>query len=255
MNAVCSGAAITTFSITDVEYVMQVIEISDQAMNMISQSLANSPLQYVIPQYTNFVSSATLNDNILLNIQIPAKYASVKALYSSFRDTSTISVATYFPYSSITFNLYSYVWKIGYKTIPAKAPTTYIEMFSELLKSVGSMSDVLHTPAIDIDSYCNGYNASQTTALASQGSLPNSTETLVIPNRVNSNSFLIGLDLENWVNSDKSQIWSGYNTNGEDLYLQLQYQDVYGTPTIRIDTFCLYDCLLTFTNGICYAST
>lgn len=255
MNGVCSGVALNTFSLTDVEYVMQVIEIGDQCMNLISQSLGNSPLQYVIPQYSNFVSSATLADNILLNIPIPAKYASVKAFYSSFRDTGTIASATYFPYSSNTFNLYSYVWKIGYKNIPAKAPATYIEMFSELLKSVGSMSDVLHTPAIDIDSYCNGYNACQATAIAAQGSLANTTETLLKPNRVNSGSFMIGLDLENWVNADKSQIWSGYNTNSEDCYLQLQYQDVLNTPTIRIDTFCLYDCLLTFTNGICYAST
>lgn len=259
--AFCTAQTLDSYYLSDVEYVMNIIEISDTAMNMISNSLDGKPLQYVIPQYSNFVYSQSLTDSCLVNVPIPAKYASIKSIYTSIRDTACIGTNTYFPFSSHAFNLQSYVFKIGFRTLPQKAPSNYIEMFAETLKAVASMSDQNHTPAIELDSYSGGLYSYESVPTASKCAPVANTETAGGPCAINSGSFIISLDLENWINSDRSQIWAGYNSNNEDLFLQMQYGNIATSnpagarPTVRYDTFVLYDALLTFQNGVCYVST
>ena len=255
--AFCSEQALTSFTLNNVEYIMNTIEISDNALMQISNSLNGQPLQFVVPQFANLTSSHAVTDNALINIPIPGKFASVKSIFSSLRNSGVIGTVTYFPLSSHHFNLLSYNWKIGYKNLPPKAPSNYIECFSEVLKAVGSFSDVLHQPSIDLDSYSGGLYQYETTP--STLSVPNANAESVATGGVsviNSGSFVIGLDLENWSGAvNKEHIWSGYNTNNEDIFLQIQFPSVYnGAFTLRADTFINYDCLLTFQNGIAFAS-
>ena len=71
-------------------------------------------------------------------------------------------------------------------------------MFAEVIKAMGSMSDLNYQPCIEKSSY----------------STVNSTA-LVVANETNgasaigSGSFYIGIDLENWVNSSKDNIFAG----------------------------------------------
>ena len=256
--AFCSEQLLSGFTLNNVEYIMNIIEISDNALNQISNSLNGQPLQFVVPQFANLTSTHAVSDNALINISIPGKFASVKSIFTSLRDTSAIGVITYFPLSSHHFNLQSYNFKIGYKNLPPKSPTNYIECFSEVLKAVGSFSDVLHQPAIDLDSYSGGLYQYESTATTKSAPIANSeSDATGGVSIINSGSFAIGIDLENWSGAvNKEHIWSGYNTNNEDIFLQIQFTDIYQALgiTLRSDSFINYDCLLTFNNGIAYAS-
>jgi hypothetical protein len=69
---------------------------------------------------------------------------------------------------------------------------------------------------------------------------------------VNSGSFYVGLDLENYANSDKSQIFAGWNSSTDDIYYTPTFAANNPSPTVRFDAFALFDSLLVFENHKCY---
>jgi hypothetical protein len=68
---------------------------------------------------------------------------------------------------------------------------------------------------------------------------------------INSGSFYVGLDLENYANSDKSAIFSGWNSNTDDIYFVGSFTAP-SAITARFDAFALFDTVLVFENGTCY---
>jgi hypothetical protein len=120
--------------------------------------------------------------------------------------------------------------------MPTKSPNTLPEMFSELLKSVGSMSDLNHHPAIDFPTY----------------SILDSLQDGHTNPTVSSGSFYIGLDLESYSNSDKSSIFQGYNSNTDDISLVINYNGTGSTSNVRYDAFALFDSVVVFENNTCY---
>jgi hypothetical protein len=68
---------------------------------------------------------------------------------------------------------------------------------------------------------------------------------------VNSGVFYVGLDLENYTNSDKSQIFAGWNSSTDDIYYIPTF-DANTAVTARFDAFALFDSLLVFENNTCY---
>ena len=139
--------------------------------------------------------------------------------------------------------LQSYNFKIGsHSSIPAISPNNVAQYFAELLKAVGSISDLNHQPSIDIASYSQQVPVINTSTTISDGT-------------VNSGSFYIGLDLENYAESDKSTIYTGYNTKNDDIYLQMNFnQGGTAIPSARFDSFVMFDQELVFENGTCYVS-
>jgi hypothetical protein len=240
-NVVCTNI-LSTFKLNDVEYVMNAIELSDSAIQIIQSSLQGNPLQFTVTDYKNYNWSGLLaNGGSQLAIPIPAKLSSLKSIIIAARDGTAIGSgsATYYPISCCTFNLTSYTFRIGPNTMPAKPPSSNGEFFAEALKAMGSMSDVHYTPDIDYDSY-------------RQASCVTTTETDAVVGTVNSGSFYVGLDLENYATADKSSIFAGYNSNTEDIY----YYPVFGAQavgTIRFDAFAMYDAVLVFENNTCFA--
>jgi hypothetical protein len=68
-------------TVSNVEYVATMIELSDQAMGLIQSSLNGQPLQFVVPDYRNYAfSNATLTQNTSVQVQMPiaAKFSSLK---------------------------------------------------------------------------------------------------------------------------------------------------------------------------------
>jgi len=258
--AICSNVADPTFSLTNVEYVANMIELGDSAMQTIRSSVLG-PLQFVFNDYKTFPYSAAIAATpISHSIPIAAKFASVKFILIAIRDSAK-PAATFYPYSSHSFNMTDYTFRIGPKTIPPKAPSTYAEMFSEVVKSVGSMSDLTYSPSIEIQSYCSGFQKGST-AYAANGAagnlIPNAAAeaaALIDTSTVGSGSFYVGLDLENYVNaSNKDQFFAGYNTNTDDIYFMPNYAGIYGGVTLRYSSFVNIDSLLVFENGTVYAN-
>ena len=233
-----TSAPPTAITATNVEYVAQFIELSDVAIGMIQESLGDSPLQFVVPDYRNYQFNTSLPDatTTQINMPIPAKFSSLKSLFVTIRDKSTGS-ATFFPYSSVRCGIVDYYFRVGSQVLPSKAPSTDAEMFSEMLKAIGSLSDIHHQPSIDRFSY--NLNVSVVN---------------VEPNaNVSSGSFYIGMDLENYAGSSKDSIFAGYNSNTEDIFLVANFNNTTGGAlTPRLDAFALFDEVIVFENGTCY---
>ena len=222
---------------SNVEYVAQMIELSDQAMGLIQSSLNGQPLQFVVPDYRNYpYSNATLTQNTSVQLQMPiaAKFSSLKSILITIRDQGT-GTLTYFPFSSVKLGLQDYTFRVGSQVMPPKAPATTAEFFSEVLKAVGSMSNLDHHPSIENFTYTLDSSVESTAA----GS-------------TSSGSFYIGLDLENYANASKDSIFAGYNSNTDDIYAVLNFYNTNATVQPRLDAFTMFDAVYVFDNNTVY---
>jgi hypothetical protein len=251
LSAICSNVATSTFALYDVEYVMNTIELSDSAMSIIQDSLQGNPLQFAVTDYKNFVwnntlsaSGAAASATTSLAMPIPAKYSSLKSILIAQLDSTYSGSATYFPLSSNKFYLQQYYFRIGATVIPAKYPSNPPEFFSECIKAVGSMSDINYQPSIDYSSY-NG------------DLIVANNDTATYRSDKNSNSFYVGLDLENFPTSDRSHIFAGYNSNTDDIYFYPTYTlppATQGNAAINVKflAYAMFDSVLVFENNTAY---
>jgi hypothetical protein len=263
LQAICAHKAVASFSISNCEYIANMIELSDSAMQVITSSTGENPLQFVFSDYRNFVytTTQTAKSAATVNAPIAAKYASLKSIFVSMRDTSKSNAITYFPFSSHTFNILDYTFRIGPNVYPSKAPNTYPEMFSELVKTVGSMSDINHQPSIDLYSYCGStsvYKGSSTALAAVSasnlcGPLANTDTATSLAGTINSGSFYIGIDLENYTSADRSTVFAGYNSNTDDIYLIANFGGMDAVvASHRFDSYAMFDSVVVFQNGTAY---
>jgi hypothetical protein len=235
VKAINTSSNLSTIALTNVEYVANFIELSDSAMGMIYSSLQGSPLQFVVPSYRNYQYSYTLaNAQTQVSFPIPAKFSSLKSILISVRDKLT-GAATYFPFSSCTKQILDYSFRVGSTIMPTKNPSTPQEMFSEVLKAIGSMSDLNHQPSIEKSSY------------TLQDSVANDAG-----GSINSGSFYIGLDLEAYSNADKSSIFAGYNSNTDDIFAIMNFAAQGANTNVRFDAFAMFDQVVVFENNTAY---
>lgn len=237
------GGANATFTISNVEFMGSFIELSDQSISMINQSLGGSPLTYVVQSYANYTSNATLQ-NVATSVShsVPAKYASLRSLFCIMRSQPDGAI-TFFSQSSTHFNVADWKIRIGSQLLPYKACSTMPEHFAELLKAIGSLSNSDHEPTI------NNYNYSTNSIAVA------STETSQVVNQgTKPDSFALGFDLESYANADKNRIFAGMNTLNFDIYWNINHnaQTNANTPC-RYDYYALYDNVLVFENGVCRA--
>jgi len=224
-----------TLKLSNCEYVGNFIEVSDEAISLISQSLNGQPLQFCVPDYRNYQFSSTLNNSISqISFPVPSKFSSLRSLYFTIRDKLS-GADTFFPFSSVTKKLIDYQVRIGPNLFPSKPPSTIPEFFSELLKSTASMSDLNHHPAIDNFSY------------SLQDSTANGHNVL----NVNSGSFYIGMDLESYANTH-DQLFQGYNSVNDDVYLIANFAAQAANTNTRFDAFALFDAVIICENNSCY---
>jgi hypothetical protein len=231
--------SVTAMKITNCEYVANMIELSDQAMGMIQSSLNGQPLQFVVPDYKNFQYTFALPQTTAtqVNFPIPAKYSSLKSLFVTVRDQGA-GALTYFPFSSVKLGIQNYYFRVGSQLFPAKAPDTLPEMFAEVLKAIGSMSNLDHHPSIERFAY--------TLDSSSAGA------TSILQTNTSSGSFYIGLDLENYSNAPKDSIFAGYNSNTDDIYAVMTFASPNAVSACRFDAFALFDEVVVFENNTAY---
>jgi hypothetical protein len=240
--AVAPTAASNALTFVDsVEFVAQMIELSDSAMSIISSSLGGSPLQFVIPSYRNYQFAQTLAQGAAaqLNFPIAAKFSSLKSLFVTQRDR--LGTATFFPMSSVTAGLSDYQFRVGSVPVPAKAVATRAEQFAELLKAIGSLSDITHQPSIESSAY----------NLAATGANTHTTDA-VGASAIHSGAFYVGLNLENYEASSKDTIFAGWNSNTDDIYYVANYAAPAAAINLRLDAFALYDAVVVCENQTAY---
>jgi hypothetical protein len=232
------GTSVPTLN--NVEYIANFIKLSDKAMEIIYASIPpETPLQFCVPDYANYQYTFALPVGVSqVNFPIAAKYSSLKSIFITIRDKGT-GLATYYPYSSVTAALSSYYFRIGSTILPTKQPDNYPEMFSEVLKAIGSMSDLNYQPSIEKLSY---------ELVASQN-----TTTVATNQFFTSGSFYVGIDLENYVSAPKDSIFCGLNTNTSDIFAVLNFAGT-GTvvPSARFDAFAMFDSVIVFESQTAY---
>ena len=59
-NVLTNATAISTATLTNVEYIGSFMELSDPSIAMIKDSLGGQPLQFVVPDYRNYVYNYTI---------------------------------------------------------------------------------------------------------------------------------------------------------------------------------------------------
>jgi hypothetical protein len=224
------------------------IELSDNAMNIIRESQNGQPLQFVNPDYRNYQYNFALaaQVNTQVSMPIPAKFSSLKSLFITVRDSANVPKLTFFPFSCNKFGITQYFFRVGAQVLPSKVPDSLPEMFAEAIKAIGSMSDLNHQPSIENLSY------TQDIPVANVGDLAIALTTpYYSTSPVNSGSFYVGLDLENYSNADKGAIFSGWNSNTDDIYFVGSFTAA-AAVNARFDSFAMFDTVLVFENGTAY---
>ena len=237
---ICSEVALASYKIENVEFVSQFMELGSEAMNIIQQSVANNRLEWVVPSWRNYVYNASLaNASTQVSIPVPAKFNSLKSLFLTMREKADGAI-TYFPFGSCHYNLASYTLRLGSKVVPSKAPETIPEFFVEVIKAIGSVSDINHEPNMNLLDY--------------DVDVPvvNAETEAVISSTSSSSSFVVGMDLETYSNADKDSIYSGYNTSNDDVFWHMTFNANATTPNVRFDTYALYDAVLVCESGVAY---
>lgn len=234
-------AAGNSFTISNVEFVGTFIELSDESINIIRQSQGGQPLQYVIQQYANMQGNQTLGANISVSLPVSAKYASLKSLFCTMRNSAHASgTITYFPLASHSFYLSDWRVRIGSEYLPSKAPNSAPEHYCELLKAIGSLSDINHEPSINLYNY----------SVRPEPVANAETATAVAPTTM-SNSFALGFDCETYSNSNKDRIFAGMNTLNADTYWIFNFSGATPATAVRFDFYALFDQVIMFENGMC----
>lgn len=250
------GGLITSFAVANVEYVGEFLELSDSAIATIMAG-AQSPLQYVLPSFRNYVNTQAVANGTQASLAIPAKFSSLKSLFTTIRKSPNVSgVATKWPLSSVSNGLTEFTHRIGSQVVPSKAPQTGPEFAAEAMKCFASLSDLNHQPSIDVAAF--SLLANQTEVVLGGASVTQSAD------------FIVGLDCEVYASADKNAYFAGLNTNTDDIYLNLRfagYEANYKSAnagkqadgatdidvdTYRFDTFAMYDQVLVAENGVMY---
>lgn len=275
VNNFCAAAVSTvanSFSITNCEFIAQFIDLGDEAMSMIYSSLGSEPLQMVVPDYRNYQGSqqVTISSNTLLNFPIPAKFSSLKSIICSVRDRlpANTQTNTYFPYSSVSFGIQSYQFRLGSQIVPSKPPDTIPEMFEELTKAVASLADLNHQPSIEKFSYqlpnSVAYNTTAVQGIGASSTFVVTVDGAASVSNCNAGSFYAGIDLENYSSASKNSIFSGYNSNTDDIFWQPTFSPTANstgvsaigangtTFNLRLDAFANYDCVVVFEDDTAY---
>ena len=232
----CGATSIPTFQaglgansiFSDVKLVANMVELSDQAISIVQNSLAGKPVEWVCQSYSNYVYNATLGAGVTnISMPIAAKYNSLKALYVCMRGTPDGLVNRYAD-DSPTFTLAEYSTRIGAKVIPSEKPTTIPQFLAEAERALGCVSN-RHSP--------HSYTYEQiTTAADNAGGLARSS------------AFMVGVETESYSNTDiGGRVYQGLNTSTDDIFFQAQFTA--GNDEVRFDAYACYDQLIVIDNG------
>jgi len=236
LMSLAGSAASQTYTMTGINYVGEFLEMPDSAIAAIKAG-SSSPMQMVLPSYRSFTNSAAITTaGTQVSFPIPAKFSSLKNIVVAARTSQ--GADGLFPMSHCKFGLTSYNFRVGSEVLPSTQPTSVPEIYNEALKCFGSLADLSLQPSIDLVSYSLD--------------VPNTVSTLINASTSDSGSFVVGIDMEVYQNTNTQSIFAGTNSNNSDIFFIANYTPA-GNVTLLQTAFAAYDQVLVFENGVCFA--
>lgn len=236
---------LSTFTISNLEYVGQFIELSDQAIGTIRASLGGGDLAMAVDRWANISYSATLATAVTqVSMPVPFKYSSITSLLLTQRLQSTLGPASADndAYASAHFNILEYYLNLGSMTVPTKRPNDLAQIFNLYQQALGSPGDIGYAPNV-----CRQQYITQPLVVASTevGGGANVGLDCIQP------SFALGMDMSSYPSSDSSGMFSGFNSQSVDIFWNIIYNANASAIAVRYDAYCGHQAVLTFgANGV-----
>lgn len=221
----------TVMTVSEVEFVCQIVELSDDAGRQIRQMNGGN---YQIHGtsfrgYTNSMSAVAGTQSLL----VPARFTSLKSLLVATRNSASAVAALAHSVSGRSRdNISSAQLRVGSLSVPQKAIdcTTVSEPFAELLKAFHAISISDYSTLVNRTTYDSANSAAADHTYA----------------------WAIGFELESFsLKNDVLQ--SGINSISQNIFLDLTCSTAL-TAAYTINTFACIDHMLTVQNGIMVCS-
>eukprot|EP00873_Tetraselmis_striata_P034641 jgi/Tetstr1/454905/TSEL_041769.t1 len=219
-NAAVVGTA-PDWEIGNVELQLEFVEVTSEVDRMIQQANPRYVISYEsFANYTNSIQA----DEGQINKLIPARFSSLKTLYTIFRKHADLTLAASKSVSTrTTCGLKNWYYSVSGENIPQTPVREEVETFAELMKAMHTFGSTQNTSLINLTSWKNNSGGSA------------------------SGTFAIGQNLE--VLSHKSTLTeSGKNTLNTNCYLLGTVTP--GSTAYQISTYAHFDAVLIIENGV-----
>lgn len=255
-------SASTSWTITDVQLELAIVELSDEGESMVNSVISPShPIYLHGNSYRHYTSTLAASTSGGVSVLVPARFGSLKSLFVCPR-RAVETAGTYLPTSytlssRINPNFAQYWWRVGSALLPAKyvtlenAQTTggYAEAFMELQKAFHSVStpanaSVLPASIYNVSDAATILIAAQTGVNVAKGGTDVATS-----NTSYLNGFLIGQELESFANRSDILL-SGYNTLSQQVFFEAQINNATSANSYTLNIFANYDHILVLDQGI-----
>jgi len=221
-DGVVGAGAVPNYSISDVEMMLEYTDLASDAARMVSQSNSGG---YMISfdSFANLASSIETGANNC-NVLIPARYSSLKTLFTVMRLQENIGTGAHTK-KTITNRMNPFgdggqwYYSIGGKNVPSTPVKTNTEAAAELCKALHAFGAQSHTSLI-----------TRATWIAAEG------------------TYLISADLESQPHKSKLSE-SGINTLSTNTYLIGNFSTQLTKP-FNVQTFAHYDGILIIQGGL-----
>lgn len=262
-----SGTYGQGWQITDVQLILDIVELSDEGMALFnSVSPQGSPQITCTNQYRHFVANIPGTYSGMNSALIGAKFASTKAIIVAPRRSDitngTYAINSYCNSSRINPNFSQYQFKLGGLYIPARPvmleSTTnfgYAETFIETMKAYHIFADFgqnsgigeLYYNVVDNTTNLSGVNTSATNLNGGVVAC-SAADTAANGAKSYAHGFLICQDFESITNKNEL-ILSGIDTRFSQLYFEYTINRPIGANAYILDFYVMHDALLVLDNG------
>lgn len=235
-----SAAAASTFTISGVELVCTFVELGDQSLAVIENSIGGGDVQLAFDRWSNVSYNQVLTTSVTnVSTPVPFKYSSVQAIIASVRlQADSNGVVLRDAYGSYHFNINEYWWNFGSISLPTKHPDDLSQIFNFYMSALGSPNSLTHNP------YINYYQYAQIAVPANSTEVPDGSANLIDSNAGMNGSFGLGIELISFPSADASGMYSGRVTQTEDIFFNAIYAAQGGTTNIRYDFYCNHQALM-----------
>lgn len=247
------SAGTTAWTISNMEMVLEIIELSDQSQSIVDEFTPPDRPIYIHSNSWRYLSTPLPNGTIgQFSSLISARYNSLKTIVCLPQlSTHTSSQNAWSLSSRVNPNIDYYSWRVGSSIVPAKpvylnnpgstASTTagFSESYMELLKSLGGANNMYSNQIVGQTQY-NVWDAANNAALGiNQFSVAASSY---------NNGFAIAQELE--VYSQRSDLMlQGVNTIGQNIFHDINISTAISSAYI-LNYFVNFDVLLIIENGV-----